>query len=203
MRQWRNGQIAHWQTWRKDCYCFVAKTQKTHMEVDSSILRGTGRFSNPSNEVYEIKAPILAQKVDSLMIFVFAGLVGAERAINQVEWSQPPHTHTRTHAWAQTARHLSGVGTSRSALLLTVRVESGIARTKSNNGPRSWLGSSLQMLWMLPDPRITSRRLTRGFTAHLPASVWPPTVVWLVEGGVVGGGVDGILWQARPSPASL
>lgn len=42
-----------------------------------------------------------------------------------------------------TTRHLSGVGTSRSALLLTVRVESGIARTKSNNGPRSWLCSFL------------------------------------------------------------
>lgn len=40
---------------------------------------------------------------------------------------------------AQSAARLSGVGTSRSALLLTVRVESGIARTKSNNGPRGWL----------------------------------------------------------------
>lgn len=40
---------------------------------------------------------------------------------------------------AQSAARLPGVGTSRSALLLTVRVESGIARTKSNNGPRGWL----------------------------------------------------------------
>lgn len=30
MRQRMNGQIAHWQTWRTDCYCFVARTQKTH-----------------------------------------------------------------------------------------------------------------------------------------------------------------------------
>lgn len=40
------------------------------------------------------------------------------------------------------------VGTSRSALLLTVRVESGIARTKSNNGPRGWLSSLLVSIFI-------------------------------------------------------
>lgn len=40
------------------------------------------------------------------------------------------------------------VGTSRSALLLTVRVESGIARTKSNNGPRGWLSSLLFLFFI-------------------------------------------------------
>lgn len=30
MKQRLNGQIPHWQTWRTGCYCFVAKTQKTH-----------------------------------------------------------------------------------------------------------------------------------------------------------------------------
>lgn len=40
------------------------------------------------------------------------------------------------------------VGTSRSALLLTVRVESGIARTKSNNGPRGWLSFFLFFIFI-------------------------------------------------------
>lgn len=60
-------------------------------------------------------------------------------------------SHYHRTCWSQSHRtgpdqDVSGVGTSRSALLLTVRVESGIARTKSNNGPRSWLCSFLLTL---------------------------------------------------------
>lgn len=85
-----------------------------------------------------------------------------------------------------------GVGTSRSALLLTVRVESGIARTKSNNGPRSWLCSFSSVL--RPDTLLQNTKLhcvhTYTHAAHLPASVegclWPPTVAWLAGVGVAG-----------------
>lgn len=77
------------------------------------------------------------------MISAFAGLVGADRAPE----ASDAVPRSRQLLRAQTATPLSGVGTSRSALLLTVRVESGIARTKSNNGPRSWLGSVLLMLF--------------------------------------------------------
>lgn len=66
---------------------------------------------------------------------------------HRIRRSKPSHYRRPTGpsltTWGQTARHQSGVGTSRSALLLTVRVESGIARTKSNNGLRSWLCSFL------------------------------------------------------------
>lgn len=62
------------------------------------------------------------------------------------------------------ARHLSGVGTSRSALLLTVRVESGIARTKSNNGPRSWLCSLF--LFCAPDTLLLQDTKLHHVRAH-------------------------------------
>lgn len=101
-------------------------------------------------------------------------------------------------ARGQTTRHPPGVGTSRSALLLTVRVESGIARTKSNNGPRSWLCSFPRCSRhfaaaghkVIPCERTT----IHSCDAHLPASLWPPTVAWLVwvgEGGVAEGGGGG------------
>lgn len=119
-------------------------------------------------------------------------------------------------ARGQNTRHLSGVGTSRSALLLTVRVESGIARTKSNNGPRSWLCSSLLRsrhfcCCRTQNHTTWTHACTHYCRGHLPASAWPPTVVclvWVGEGGVTGaggggGGVGGRFWQERPSPASL
>lgn len=50
------------------------------------------KIFNPSNEVYRIKTSILAQNVEGLMISVFAGLVGADRAIYQVKgFTVSPH----------------------------------------------------------------------------------------------------------------
>lgn len=117
--------------------------------------RGGGLFNhkrpwnsfNPSNEVWGIKKNIyMSTKGQESDDFCIRRSVWEQTAPpeNQVTWSPGLATFLR----AQTAATpLSGVGTSRSALLLTVRVESGIARTKSNNGPRSWSGSVLLMLF--------------------------------------------------------
>lgn len=127
-------------------------------------------------------------------IQMFAILTGLDRVI-----IKRPNRSQSHRMRPGAARHLSGVGTSRSALLLTVRVESGIARTKSNNGPRSWLCSLF--LFCAPDTLLlqdTKLHHVRAHThththTHLPASVWPPTVALVGEGGVsaAGGGGGG------------
>lgn len=60
------------------------------------------KIFNPSN-VHGIKTSVLAPKLDSLMISVFAGLVGAGRAINRVKWSQSRHAgpDRKTSVWSR------------------------------------------------------------------------------------------------------